>query len=147
MYRKIVLAYDGSEAGAAALRQGTALAAQLGAELHVLGVAATGGGLAIAESVGADDVWGREQRELARLLQAAADDARVQGLQVTTCLRQGHPPGEIAAYVREIGADLLVLGHSEKGIFARWLQGSVGAALLSELPCSLLVAMDVSANN
>jgi nucleotide-binding universal stress UspA family protein len=43
-------------------------------------------------------------------------------------------------YVEEVGADLVVLGHTNKGLLARWLQGSIGARLLNQLPCSLLVA-------
>jgi nucleotide-binding universal stress UspA family protein len=36
-------------------------------------------------------------------------------------------------------ADLAMLGHTEKGVIARWFQDSLGAQLLDHLPCSLLI--------
>jgi nucleotide-binding universal stress UspA family protein len=58
---------------------------------------------------------------------------------VASVVRSGDPAVEIAAYAHEIGASLVVLGHTGKGALARWFQGSVGAKLLDHLPCSLLI--------
>lgn len=141
MYRKILLAYDGSTFSAAALRQGAELATLCKAELHLLSVAVTTGGMAIAEAAGPEDVWGLEHQKLERVVEAAVQDLRSQGLTVIACVRYGDPAIEIAAYAHEIEADLVVLGHTTaKGMLTRWLQGSVGAKLLDHLPCSLLVA-------
>lgn len=139
MFRNIVVAHDGSAPAAAAVRQAGELAALCGARIHILGIATTGGGMAIAESVGADDVWGREWKSLESAVAAAAQAISGLASAPTTQLRRGDPAREIAAYVRETGADLLVLGRSDKGVIARWLQGSVGVRLLKQLPCSLLV--------
>lgn len=144
MYRTIVLAYEGSAFSAGALRQGLALARLCAAQLHVLGIAVRSGGMAIAESVGADDVWGRGQQDLERNLQTAMQEIRGQHGAALSCIRHGDPAIEIASYAREVNADLVVLGHAGKGPLARWLQGSVGVRLLDELPCSLLVATDKS---
>ena len=135
-----MLAYDGSNFSAAALRQGADLATLCKAELHLLSIAVTTGGMAIAEAVGPEDVWGLERRKLEQVVAAAVQDLRSQGLTVIACVRYGDPVIEIAAYAHEIGADLVVLGHTAKGMLTRWLQGSVGAKLLDHLPCSLLIA-------
>ena len=140
MYRKILLAYDGSTFSAAVLRQGAELANLCKAELHLLSIVVTTGAMGMAESVGSSDVWGLEQEQLQRVAEAAVQDLHRQGLTVITCVRYGDPAAEIAAYAHEVGADLVVLGHTSKGMLTRWFQGSVGAKLLDHLPCSLLVA-------
>lgn len=140
MYRKILLAYDGSTFSAAVLQQGAELASLCKAELHLLSIVVTTGSMAIAEAVGPEDVWGVEQKYLKRVLEAAVQDLRSQGVSVIACVRSGDPAVEIAAYAHEVGADLVVLGHTSKGMLTRWFQGSVGAKLLDHLPCSLLVA-------
>ena len=43
--------------------------------------------------------------------------------------------------VREIGADLVVVGDREQTALARWWSGSVGQSLLAHAPCSVLVAV------
>jgi nucleotide-binding universal stress UspA family protein len=81
-----------------------------------------------------------EQQKLQRVVEAAVQDLHKQGLTVIASVRFGDPAVEIAAYAHEIDADLVVLGHTSKGMLTRWFQGSVGAKLLDHLPCSLLVA-------
>lgn len=139
MYRKILLAYDGSTFSATALRQGAELASLCKAELHLLSIVITTGSMAIAEAIGPGDVWGLEQQDLQRVVEAAVQDLHSQGLTVIASVRFGDPAIEIAAYAHEVDADLVVLGHTSKGMLTRWFQGSVGAKLLDHLPCSLLV--------
>lgn len=140
MFKKIVLAYDGSTFSAVALNQAAELARMHGAELHLIGIARLSSGVAIAQSVGFVDVWGEEYAELEAILKQAVTDLRDQGLTVISVVRSGEPAVEIAAYAHEVGASLVVLGHTGKDVLARWLQGSVGAKLLDHLPCSLLIA-------
>jgi nucleotide-binding universal stress UspA family protein len=140
MYRKILLAYDGSTFSAAVLRQGAELAKLCKAELHLLSIVVTTGAMGMAESIGSSDVWGLEQQSLQPAVEAAVQELHQQGLNVITCVRYGDPAVEIAAYAHEVGADLVVLGHTSKGMLTRWFRGSVGTKLLDHLRCSLLVA-------
>ena len=107
-----------------------------------MGVVVTTGVGAIAEGYGGGgiDVWGMEQEDLQHALDTAARDLGGEGLTVSTSIRLGSPGTEIAACAHEIKADLVVVGHTGKGVLARLFQGSVGAELLNNLPCSLLVA-------
>lgn len=140
MYQKILLAYDGSSFSAAALRQGTDLARLCQAELHLLGIVVTTGSSLIVQTEGQIDVWGLERQDIERALESAAHDLGGKGVNAITSIRQGDPAIEIVTYAHEIKADLVVLGHSEKGIIVRWFEGSVGNELLNNLPCSLLIA-------
>jgi nucleotide-binding universal stress UspA family protein len=140
MYQKIVLAYNGADPRSPVLQQGAELALLCGAQLYILSIANTTGAMALAQVVGPADVWSAEQQEMRLGVEAALGQLRAQGLQVQACVRSGDPALEIVAYAREIGADLVVLGHTSKNRVSRWLQGSVGGKLLELLPCSLLVA-------
>lgn len=151
MYQKILLAYDGTASTSVALRQSVDLARHCEAELHLLGVvavtpmtAAAGASVVGGAVVGAypvvNEIWGRDEAELRRALDAAIHDLEGQGVTFGTSIRFGSPGAEIAACAHEIKADLVVIGHTGKGVLARLFEGSVGAELLNNLPCSLLVA-------
>jgi nucleotide-binding universal stress UspA family protein len=140
MFGKILLAYDGSASGVAALRQSADLAHLCKAELHLLGIVLTTGFMALAEGSGSIDVWGRERESLQQALDAAVRYIGAQGVNVISSIREGDPQAEIIHYAHQIKADLVVLGHSGKGVIARWFEGSVGSKLLNNLPCSLLIA-------
>jgi nucleotide-binding universal stress UspA family protein len=53
---------------------------------------------------------------------------------------QGQPAEEIGKYAREVGADLIVVGHRRQSAFDRWWSGPKGAYLMDYTDCSLLVA-------
>lgn len=142
MFQKIVVAYESSGASEAALRRGAELARACQSELHLLGIVVTSGGLLLDPAYVPDELIEAERR---LLLDKLEDTARVfahAGIPSKTCIRDGLPTAEITAYIKEIKADLAVIGHSHKGVLARWLEGSVGLRLLESLPCSLLVTSD-----
>jgi nucleotide-binding universal stress UspA family protein len=139
MYHTILLAYDGASDNQRVLQHGAELARVCQAQLHLLSIVDTTGNMAIAEAVGPGDVWSIEQEKLQPIVQSAVDDLKAQGLHVTASLRSGAPDIEIVNYAKEINADLVVLGHTSKGMLSRWLQGSICSKLLDHLPCNLLV--------
>jgi nucleotide-binding universal stress UspA family protein len=139
MYKKIVVAFDGSDPGDAALLQGAELAQLCKAELHLLGVVESAGGMLPNPAI---EVLETERLYLQEALAGSVRDLGRQGIAALTCIRDGDAAREIIAYAHEIKADLAIIGHSDKGLLARWFEGSVGARLLDEMPCSLLVAKD-----
>jgi nucleotide-binding universal stress UspA family protein len=145
MYRRILVAYDGSSFSGVALQQAASLAQLCKAELHLVGIVATAGIAAMAEGVGGIDIWGMEREALVVAMENAAQEISGQSLKVRTSVREGIPAKEIAACAAEFQADLVVVGHSGKGVLARWLEGSVGAGLLRDLPCNLLIATGTQA--
>jgi nucleotide-binding universal stress UspA family protein len=99
-------------------------------------------GVALAEAVApSEELLAREYQEVQRVLNQGAEELRRVGLTVETSFRQGNPAEEIGRLAREVGADLIVVGHREQAALARWWRGSVGASLLAHAPCSLLVAV------
>jgi len=139
MFKRIVLAYDGSEHAADALRQAADLARICNAELHLLGIVATSGSVALAEAYSGIDIFAMEHNAIEKALQSAVEDVG-EHVSVHTRVREGIPAEQIATYAREVDADLAVIGHSRKDLLARWFEGSTGAKLIRDLPCNLLVA-------
>lgn len=140
MYKKILLAYDGSACTQAALDQATALAQLCNAELHLIGIAkVTAASTAYAEPY-AYDFLSSEKEHIEQALKSVSDNLRRLGLKCRTILHEGSPAPEIAQYAQAIGSDLVVIGHADKGLLARWFEGSVGAQLVRDLPCNLLIA-------
>ena len=140
MYRNILLAHDGSAASAKALRQATCLARQYGAALQILGIVPTGGGYAIAQATAGVDVWGMKRRMIEQALAEAGSGEDCMGVPHVIVVREGDPAAEIVAHAREMHADLVVMGHSNRRSFTRWFIDSTAETLLQHLPCSLLIA-------
>tara|TARA_R110000787_G_scaffold131798_9_gene243896 strand:+ start:3431 stop:3871 length:441 start_codon:yes stop_codon:yes gene_type:complete len=141
MYRTILLAYDGTRQGREALDQGAKLAQLCQASVYLLAVVAHELGVALAEAAAPSDLPEREYQEVRRILMEAAETLQTSGLPVETRLAAGNPAEEIGRVASEVGAELIVVGHREQTVLARWWGGSTGASLLAHAPCSLLVAV------
>lgn len=138
MFKRILAAHDGSSPSVSALRHAADLACCSDAELHLIGIVHTSGARSFAEAT-ANDLWGMEKDHVQQAINVVSIDFGKQGLDVVMEIRLGDPAREIIDYAGNIKADLVVIGNTEKGIFARWLEGSTGVELLNHLPCNLLI--------
>ena len=139
MYRKVLLAYDGSVEGRTALREGARLAQICGAEVFLLAVADISTGMLVAEGFYPGGVV--IQREaFESVLAEGVQRLRAMGFSPKARLESGDPGEQIEAVVKEIGADLVVVGHRHYGALTRWWMGSVGKHLIDHVDCSVLVA-------
>ncbi len=134
MYRKILLAYDGSVAGRRALREGASLAHLCRAEVFLLAVIDVGaaGTAAFLGAVIDKDTYEQSLLEGVERLKAL-------GFEPKSKLAWGDPGEQIVAVANEVGADLVVAGHRHKGLLAQWWSGSVGTYLVRNLKCSVLI--------
>ncbi len=141
-YHTILVAYDGTDASGVALRQGAKLAQACEAQLHVLAIVVTSGGLLLDPTVVPSSLVLTEREFLLAAMTAAVEDLGENGRSVLTSVRDGEAAIEIVAYAHEIEADLVVIGHSAKSLFATWREGATGKHLMDHLPCSALIAID-----
>jgi nucleotide-binding universal stress UspA family protein len=139
MYRRIVLAYDGTLEGRTALREGALLAKRCGAKVFLLSVVAESPGALMVEGAYAAGVV-RDQEIYRSVLEEGLRRLTDFGLEAAARLVTGEPPSQIGAYASEVDADLVVVGHRKLKLIERWWSGSLGANLLEYTTCSLLVS-------
>lgn len=77
----------------------------------------------------------KEHQELHRI----ADELRARGLHVTPLLVQGPTIEKLLEEIRNLKADLLVMGSHGRGALLSALLGSVSAGVLRHAPCPVLV--------
>jgi CBS-domain-containing membrane protein/nucleotide-binding universal stress UspA family protein len=135
VFRRILVAYDGSESAQAALQVGIALATALRSDLSSISVeehlpryAATLGEVEAARE--------RIEAHFRALTKQARDAAAVEGVDLDAQVRRGHEVAEILAAAREGRFDLLVVGaHGHSRIFERVI-GSTALSVARLAPCS-----------
>ena len=143
MYKKILLAYDGSESGQKALTESREMADWGQAEVHLVAVmpppAAFIGGEGGVYDVGLEE---EERREFQAILDDGVQRLSDAGRRATGELLVGEAVVEIAGYAKRIGADLIVVGHRHlEGWAQRWWRGSTAKALIEQSPCNVLVVI------
>ena len=142
MYKRILLAYDGSVKGRAALREGALLARRHGAEVFLLSVVAEDAGRRMAVGAGGTGA-GQQEENYRTVLEDGVARLKQLGFHPKAQLVVGEPAEAIGAYARRIGADLVVVGHHPQTAFGRWWSGPSGAYLIDHIECSLLVSQNV----
>jgi nucleotide-binding universal stress UspA family protein len=139
MYKTILLAFDGSEEGARALREGALLAKACGASVVLLSVVPESGGVVMAEGV-QGGVVAQLIESHKGLLERGCTRLRQLGCEPTPRLEVGEPAPTIGAVAHEVKADLVVVGHRKQNFLSRWWSGSTDAYLSDHVGCSVLVS-------
>jgi nucleotide-binding universal stress UspA family protein len=138
MYRKILLAYDGSEGANRALAVGIDLAKIHGAELWALAVEER-----LPRFSGTIDEVQEEKQfaneQYGKLLETAKVKAKEAGVELKTLMRPGHPAQTIVAVAKEGKFDLVLVGHTGlSGVWAAFL-GTTAEKVSRHAPCSVLI--------
>jgi nucleotide-binding universal stress UspA family protein len=143
MYKRILLAYDGSEPGQKALLDARDMGSWGQPELHLVAVMPPPAAFIGGEGGIYDPE--REKEEEQRYKAILEDGLRrlsESGHAVRGQVLVGDAVDEIARHAREIGADLIVVGHKHMNSWAaRWWRGSLSKSLIENAPCSVLVVI------
>jgi len=139
MFRRILLAYDGSVEGAVALREGALLAKRCEARVFILSVIPQTPGVRMAEGVHAGAI-AQHSDHYRLLLERGVARLKELGFQPVARLVVGEPVREIGKFAREVGADLVVVGHRRQNMLERWWSGPTQAYISDHIGCSLLIA-------
>ena len=146
MYKKVLLAYDGSLEGAIALREGAILAKRSGAEVFLLSVVPHLAGLQVAEGVHGG-VVAHELDRYREVLERGVDRLMKLGFKPASKLAVGDPARVIGEYAKEVHADLVVVGHRKRNLLERWWSGDAGGYISDHIGCSLLIARNAVSDN
>jgi nucleotide-binding universal stress UspA family protein len=146
MYKRILLAYDGSESGQKALLDCHDIAQWSRAELFLIAVmplstiyVGVEGGF---YDSGHEERDQREQQKYKEILEDGLQRLSSSGSTTRGEVVVGEAVDEITKYARKVDADLIVVGHRHlDGWAARWWRGSTARSLIEHAPCSVLVVI------
>jgi len=137
IYQKIVIATDGSEKNLSAVIEGLMIARVSGAKLQIIYVIDTKPlttGVIEESYAGMYDSLREEGEQALEQAKELAGD-----LDAETFLLTGKPANEVTRFVKEHGADLLVIGTQGKTGLGKLILGSVAETIVRTSPCSVLV--------
>ena len=146
MYKRILLAYDGSESGQKALLNCHDIAQWSHSELFLIAVmplstiyVGVEGGF---YDSGHDERDKREQQKYKDILEDGLRRLSDSGYTTRGEVVVGESVDEITKYAHKIDADLIVVGHRHlDGWAARWWRGSTARPLIEHAHCSVLVVI------
>jgi nucleotide-binding universal stress UspA family protein len=143
VFTRIVVGTDGSETAAEAVRQAADLARIAGAKLSIVSA---------YEPVSKRRLEGEQQdapadvqheigprEDVNLVLDAAAAEAKKDGLEVQTHPVEANPAEAILNVAEETGADLIVVGNKGMTGARRYLLGSVPNNVSHHAPCSVMI--------
>lgn len=138
MFTKILVGYDGSKGGEAALARAAVLAREYGAKITALWVReplpryTDLPGEPEEEAEAANGYFKERQQEV-------ADAAREHGIAIACETRSGHAAKAILKFAEEGGYDLIVVGHSDHSELWGRLLGDTADRICDHAPCSVLI--------
>jgi nucleotide-binding universal stress UspA family protein len=138
MFKKILVGYDGSKGGRAALERAAVAARHHHAPLTALWVRqplpkhADLPGESEGEAEAAAEYLAERQREVAAL-------AREHGIEIACESRAGHAAKVVVNFAREGGFDLVVIGHSDHSELWGRLLGDTADRIADHAHCSVLI--------
>ena len=126
LYRKILIATDGSESARKAADSAIELARLSGAKIYAVYVIDRSIYSSVPEDLEWEEAMYAQFRELGEeAVSYVEKTARDAGLQVEPTLLEGHPAEEIVNFAEKNGVDLIIVGSLGKSGIERFLIGSV----------------------
>ena len=143
MFKRILLAYDGSKAGQKALLDCGEIAQWSQAQVTLIAVTPLYMDLIGVEGGVYDRSLAEQEKEKFKgVLDEGMQQLSKLGYQADGEVLVGETVDEITKYASKIEADLIVVGHKHlNGWAARWWRGSVSKSLIEHAPCSVLVVI------
>jgi nucleotide-binding universal stress UspA family protein len=136
MYRKILIAYDGSEASRKAFDTAADLAVWHNAELFVVSVARPP---EVADDVETEAVIESSRQYHRRMLAELKPALAAKKIKAHLEVAVGHPAQQIIYDADRHGVDLIVVGDRGRSKFARLLLGSVSKQVVQYAARAVLV--------
>ena len=130
LYKKILIATDGSENNRKAVRYGIELARIAEAEVHAVYVLDAGAFATLPMDAAWESMYELLRVEGSEAMKYVEDLGVEAGVTVESVVLDGHPAHEIVSYAQENGIDLIVMGTLGKTGLDRILVGSVASKVV-----------------
>jgi len=137
MYRKLLVAHDGSPGGEKALAGALELARLLGVGLDMVCVEELPSFPASIDEV--TEAQLDSEAAFTKVLRSSKAKAAAAGVAFETHVVSGHPVTSIVEFVQTRGYDLLVLGFMGHSALYNRLIGSTADRLVRHAPCKVMV--------
>ncbi len=143
MFTRIVVGTDGSDTAGGAVSQAIELAKLTGARLSIVSAYQPVSSRRVRDEQAAApadvqyEIGPREDVNL--VLEAAAAEARKDGIEVSTHPVEADPADAILNTAEEVKADLIVVGNKGMTGARRYLLGSVPNNVSHHAPCSVMI--------
>jgi nucleotide-binding universal stress UspA family protein len=145
MFKRVLLCYDGTEAGRRALRRGADLAVLLGARVFVLSIIPAGAANAALAAGAAGHVCIHDEAaEIRKLLDESIEWLKARGVSAEGYLTSGEYIDEIISFSKRLASDLIVLGHYPQPTGGFWWSGHKRVSLAERANCCVFVAVNAS---
>ncbi|APU71248.1 universal stress protein [Companilactobacillus crustorum] len=141
MYKKILVAIDGSQSAYNALNSAIDLAKQFGSELYLVSVVNTAN---LPMNVGVSYAPGltKDLQESAKKdLKKAVDLVKEKGLTYQVQLLDGEPREQLTRFPKENNIDLIVMGKTGTSAFTRVFVGSVTRYVSEHSDINILIVV------
>ncbi len=140
MFKRIVVAYDGSDQAIKALNTAIELAKAFNSKLDVVEVVDTAALLGMGFAPIPSDVIAQIYNKAQNDVEQAKKKAQEAGVKdVTSQVLEGDPATSIIEYASKNGADLIVMGSRGLSTFKRLVLGSVSSKVVQESRIPVLV--------
>jgi nucleotide-binding universal stress UspA family protein len=140
VFKRIVVAYDGSDQAIKALNTAIELAKAFNSKLDVVEVVDTAALLGMGFAPIPSDVIAQIYNKAQNDVEQAKKKAQEAGVKdVTSQVLEGDPATSIIEYASKNGADLIVMGSRGLSTFKRLVLGSVSSKVVQESRIPVLV--------
>lgn len=139
LYKKILIATDGSEFTKNAVDYGIDLAKSTGAKLYAIYVVDTAAFASIPMDAAWESMYEILKQEGDEATRYVADRAEAEGLEIERLTVEGHPAEEIIKHAEKNSANLIVMGTLGKSGLDRFLLGSVAEKVVRNSKIPVLV--------
>ncbi len=139
LYKKILIATDGSEYTKNSIDYGVELAKNTQAKLHAIYVIDTAAFASIPMDAAWESMYELLKQEGDEATKYVADKAEDEGLTVERLTVEGHPAEEIIKFAEKNSIDLIVMGTLGKSGLDRFLLGSVAEKVVRTSKIPVLV--------
>jgi nucleotide-binding universal stress UspA family protein/uncharacterized membrane protein YfcA len=135
-FERFLVASDGSEFSAAAVREALSMAGKCGAQVHVMSLVATG----VEHEALGESILKQELATAQAHLDGIAIQAKAAGVACETHLVQGNQiDREIVDLAERVNADVIVMGRRGRRGLARLMLGHATAQVIGLAHCNVLV--------
>lgn len=139
LYKKILVATDGSEYTKNAVEYGVGLAKSTGAKLYAIYVVDTAAFASIPMDAAWESMYELLRQEGDEATKYVAGKAEAEGLEVERITIEGHPADEIIKYAEKNAVSIIIMGTLGKSGLDRFLLGSVAEKVVRNSKIPVLV--------